>query len=190
MSTTCSQTFLDLIILRKDDEAYVFLHSQYHHLLTTFAKGYLRYKEPSEEIVNDVLFKVWSKKGKVSEIDNLRLYLFSSVRNECLTQLAKHQREKNFNINLKFNECSLDDPESIFISSELGIKIKETINDLPPRCKQIYELIKIDGKRNKDVAELLGISINTIDAQLAIALKRLLSTVEIFKETGIYKRIK
>jgi RNA polymerase sigma-70 factor (ECF subfamily) len=73
---------------------------------------------------------------------------------------------------------------------ELYDCIRNAINALPPRCRQIYEMVRLEGMRNKDVSEKLNISVNTIDVQLAIALKRLVNAVSSFnKERTLSKEV-
>lgn len=175
-----TQTFIDLIAGKREDEAYKLLYRQYNNTLLGFAFAYLKIKEPAEEIVNDVLYKVWLKKENVGEISNLRAYLFTAVRNACLSQLEKQKEERGFIATIPNTYFTTEDPESIIISMELHDCIRNAINALPPRCKQIYEMIRIDGMRNKDVAALLNISVNTIDVQLGIAFKRLVQAVSAF----------
>lgn len=184
MLESVTQTFIDLIAEKKEGDAYQLLHKQYHATLLRFAAAYLKAKEPSEEIVNDVLYKVWLKKENVAEIGNLRAYLFTAVRNACLNQIGKQKEEQGFLSAIPFRDMTTEDPESIIISLELHDCIRNAINSLPPRCRQIYEMVRIEGLRNKDVAAQLNISINTIDVQLAIALKRLVQAVSLFNRKG------
>lgn len=184
MLDTVTQTFINLLAERKENDAYRFLHQQYYALLLKFATAYLKAKEPAEEVAHDVLYKIWLKRESVAEISNLRVYLFTAVRNRCLTLLAKHKKEQDFMANMSFEKSGAvaDDPESLVISGELHEQIKKTINNLPPRCKLIYEMIRVEGMRNKDVAQKLAISVNTIDVHLAIALKRLMQTVNLYNQ--------
>lgn len=182
-----TKAFLDLIATKKENEACQFLYRQYHDILVKFASGYLKSKEPAEEIVNDVLYKVWLKKENITEINNLRFYLFSAVRNSCLTLITQQKKEQDLLADFSFRDVSQDDPESLLISSELQKHIKATIESLPPRCRQIYEMIRVEGLRNKDVSEKLNISVNTIDVQLAIALKRMIRSVNIFNQNKIFQ---
>jgi RNA polymerase sigma-70 factor (ECF subfamily) len=182
MSEIVTKNFLSLIADNKESDAYRFLYNQYHSTLLQFAIAYLKSKEPAEEIVNDVLYRVWIKKEAIAEIKNLRVYLFTAVRNTCLTYISKSKKEQDFSINMSMDECASETPENLIITKELQQLIKQTINALPPRCKQIYEMIRVEGLRNKDVAETLKISVNTIDVQLAVALKRLVQTVNTFNQ--------
>ena len=65
------------------------------------------------------------------------------------------------------------DPEQLMMTEEMMRQIKKAINDLPPRCRLIFKLVKEDGLKYKEVAELLQLSIKTVEAQMAIALRRL-----------------
>ncbi len=180
MLESVTQAFIDLIAEKREGDAYQLLYKQYHITLLQFATAYLKAKEPAEEIVNDVLYKVWQKKETIVEISNLRAYCFTAVRNACLNQLAKQKEEQGLMSAMPFKDLTTEDPESIIISMELHDCIRNAINALPPRCKQIYEMVRLEGLRNKDVAAQLNISINTIDAQLAIAFKRLVQAVSAF----------
>ena len=69
------------------------------------------------------------------------------------------------------------DPETLLVSAEKVTKILLAIDQLPPRCKLIFKLIKEDGLRYKDVAKLLDLSVKTVEAQLAIAIKKIAITI-------------
>jgi RNA polymerase sigma-70 factor (family 1) len=188
MDQTDDNTRLDLINLiaqNKGDYAYKHLREQYYNVLLKFAIAYLKSNELAEEVVGDVLFQVWSSQHKLENINNLRVYIFTAVRNRCFTQLARLKREQDlflntpdYKENLYFNHNI--NPENMMVTSELSKFIREIVDDLPPRCRQIYKMIREDGLRNKDVAAQLNISVNTIDVQLAIALKKLSKAIQLY----------
>lgn len=182
--------FTGLIAENRESDAYQLLYKQYHATLLEFSVAYLKAREPAEEIVNDVLLRVWQMKGNIVEISNLRAYLFTAVRNASLNQLAKLKKEQRLLADVPLGNPAADDPESLVISMELYDCIRNAINALPPRCRQIYEMVRLEGMRNKDVSKKLNISVNTIDVQLAIALKRLVQAVSTFnKERTLSKEV-
>jgi RNA polymerase sigma factor (sigma-70 family) len=67
------------------------------------------------------------------------------------------------------------------ITSEMMVRMHQVIETLPPRCKMIFKLIREDGLKYKEVAEILNISVNTIDAQMAIAVKKICTALHIEK---------
>jgi RNA polymerase sigma-70 factor (ECF subfamily) len=68
-------------------------------------------------------------------------------------------------------------PEQLMISAEMFKRICQAIQELPPRCQLIFKLVKEDNLRYKEVAELLHLSVKTVEAQMTIALKKLGNSV-------------
>ena len=176
---------INLIAQNKGDHAYKYLREQYYNVLLKFAVAYLKSNELAEEVVEDVLFQVWSSQQKLESINNLRVYIFTAVRNRCFTQLNRLKREQtlflntsDYKENLYFNHNI--NPENMMVTSELSKFIREIVDDLPPRCRQIYKMVREEGLRNKDVAAQLNISVNTIDVQLAIAIKKLSKAIQLY----------
>ncbi|RYY52721.1 MAG: sigma-70 family RNA polymerase sigma factor, partial [Chitinophagaceae bacterium] len=74
------------------------------------------------------------------------------------------------------------DPYELMITTEMMKKMQDAIDGLPPRCKMIFKLVREDGLRYREVSEVLNISINTIDAQMAIAVKRICLALDIARK--------
>lgn len=150
------------------------------HLLE-LASAIIRSKEMAEEIVEDVFIKVWERRHKLSGIENLQWYLYVVTRNISLNYLRKIYGKAHLNI----EEISLPhyqvtpSPEDLMISGELIKKINFAINDLPPKCKMIFKLVKEDGLKYREVAALLNINIKTVENQMGIALKKLHQSIKV-----------
>ncbi|NML20125.1 RNA polymerase sigma-70 factor [Pseudoflavitalea sp. G-6-1-2] len=163
------------IAVYDDPLAYRELFYLFHPPLLQFAQSFVRSPEMAEEIVSDVFIRIWERRAQLQNIDNLAVYLYVSTRNTALKYLMRHQKQASISLDdLKVElESPHQDPEKILLSAEMTKKVKEAIDHLPPRCKMVYKLIREDGLRYKEVAEILNISIKTIDNQLAIALKKI-----------------
>ncbi|MXV13771.1 RNA polymerase sigma-70 factor [Hufsiella ginkgonis] len=180
------KTSLHELILKKNfTEVYRHLWDTYYPTLLSFAESHLKSTELAEEVVSDILFQIWNKKEDIGKIEHMRIYLFTSVRNRCYRELSKRKKEQDV---LRFTEEPIEalstevaiDPESTMLTGELAKIIAEVVENLPPRCQLIYKLIREQGYRNKDVAVQLGISINTIDVQLAIAVKKISFAISLY----------
>lgn len=162
-----------------DESAYKDLFITFSKPLQQFAFSFIKSKELAEEIVSDVFIKIWQKRNELEFIGNLKVYLYVSIKNTALTYLLKQHRR----VAISIDELDVElesfarTPEEILLSGELIRKIEEVIFSLPPRCKIIFKLIKEDGLRYKEVAEILNISVKTIDNQLAIALRKISKVV-------------
>lgn len=73
------------------------------------------------------------------------------------------------------------DPHSRLVTAEMLNRVNQAIEQLPSRCKMIFRLVREDGLRYKEVAEILNISVNTIDVQMAIAVRRISESLGISK---------
>ena len=152
--------------------------------LLKFAASLLHSREIAEEVIEDVFIKLWANRVKITAIDNLPVYLYVSVKNLSLNKMSERARQlltRPFDGIEPELEALTDDPYSLLITAEMLSRMNHAINMLPPRCKMIFKLVREDGLRYKEVAEILNISVNTIDAQMAIAVQRIASALGIPK---------
>ena len=172
--------YLQQQIARFDDQhAYKELFITLHPYLFPFARAIVKAKEPAEEIVSDVFIKVWEKRKELEKIDNLKVYLYVSTRNIAYNYLDKQKRSATHSIDdfqAEFTSVYFD-PEQLLVTADMLALIQKAIDQLPPKCKVIFKLAKEDGLRYKEIAEILGISVKTVENQLAIALDKIGNTV-------------
>jgi RNA polymerase sigma-70 factor (family 1) len=168
------------IALYDDETAYRQLYYLFYKPLLHFTGSFVSSREVSEEIVSDVFIKIWQNRKHVDEIRNLKIYLYVSAKNNTLRYLQSQQ--KLLPIGLDELEVELQnnsqDPEEMMITAEMMIKLERAIDSLPPRCKMVYKMIREDRLRYKEIAQILDISIKTIDNQLAIALRKIAEAIQ------------
>jgi RNA polymerase sigma-70 factor (family 1) len=158
-----------------DMQAYKQLFLFFQPSLLQFAISILHTKESAEEIVSDVFIRIWQKRNQIDKIENLAYYLFTAVKNRAINKL--HEQKKNASIH--FDEVAIEfkslyhDPEQKLISAEMISEIQFIISQLPPRCQLIFKLVKEDGLKYKEVAELLHLSVKTVENQMTLALKKI-----------------
>ena len=143
--------------------------------LLQFAQSIIKKRELAEEIVSDVFIRIWQNREFISEIENLKLYLFISTKNTALNYLSRHYRKNVLSLdemNIPVSSVNYN-PEQILITSELINRINSAISMLPSRCKLIFKMAKEDGLKYAEIAQLLNISVKTIDNQLAIAVRKI-----------------
>jgi RNA polymerase sigma-70 factor (family 1) len=164
-----------------DQQAYKLLFTALYPYLYPFARALVKTKEPAEEIVSDVFIKVWEKRKELVKIDNLKLYLYVATRHMALNYLEKEKRKPTNPIDY-FQHAELIsvhlDPEQLLITADMMALLRKAVDLLPPKCKVIFKLVKEDGLKYKEVAEVLGISVKTVENQLAIALHKLGNAVD------------
>ena len=162
-----------------DQQAYKELFTSLYSYLFQFAKSLVKAKEPAEEIISDVFIKVWEKRKDLEKIENLKIYLYVSTRNCAYNYLDKQKRSATNPLDdIQADVTSLYfDPEQLLITADMLARIQKAIDQLPPKCKMIFKLAKEDGLKYKEVAEVLNISVKTVENQLAIAIQKIGSAV-------------
>ncbi|MRG44862.1 RNA polymerase sigma-70 factor [Chitinophaga sp. SYP-B3965] len=175
-----------------DEQAFRRLFQYYSPRLSQFAFSIIKIKEVATEIVDDVFIKLWKQREKAPSIANIRVYLYVAVKNSSLNYLSSKAHRQ---ITEPFNDLDIalsndPAPDEKMISAELLGKITAAVESLPPRCKMIFKLVREDGLRYKDVAEILNLTVNTVDAQMVIAVKRISEKVQTHFTTFPQKAVK
>jgi RNA polymerase sigma-70 factor (family 1) len=178
-SSTFSDSFLLGIqqrVAAGDEEAFRKIYYLFYRKLYLFSLAIVKIKEVAEEITEDVFIKIWQQRAHIPSINNLRVYLYIATKNTALSYLSKKAKDNLVepfdNINIDLYKSSIT-PEELMITAEMYRKIQQQVEALPPRCKMIFKLIREDGLKYKEVSDILNISVNTIDVQIAIAIKKI-----------------
>lgn len=168
--------FLQTRIARfEDQQAYKELFLSLYPALFSFTSGIIKSKPAAEEIISDVFIKIWEKRQDLDLIVNLKVYCYVIAKNLSLNYLEKQKRITTLNIE-DFSDTLADvfiNPEQLMITSEMLDRIKIAIDGLPARCKMIFNLVKENDFKYKEAAEIMNISVKTVENQLAIALKKI-----------------
>lgn len=143
--------------------------------LQKFACNFVKSRELADEIVSDVFLKLWQMRSKLEGVEDLPVYLFVMTKNRCLRAMEREVRSPVSRVELSGLESypETGDPESICINGDTRRQIRAALNELPPRCRRIFHLVKEDGRPYREVALMMQISEITVRNQLAIALRKL-----------------
>ena len=145
-------------------------------------------KEDAEDIIQDVIIDLWEKRDRLCFIEDLYAYAYSSVRNRCLDRVKhlNHAREHhNRTLSLLALSCQIEQQASGSSTSaymeykELQQRLDKAINGLPCRCKAIFHMSRDAGMKYHEISSALGISVNTVENQITIALRILRSHLKI-----------
>jgi len=148
------------VALARDQQAYKALFKYFYTSLIPFGTSIVNSREAAEEIYSDIMLKVWDLGAALASIDNLKIYLFISIKNASLNYLAKYYKVKTvdiYTIDLKLQHAKT--PEEDLLSSEFQIKLRQAIQVLPAKSQLVYKLIKEEGFSYKQVADVLEISV-------------------------------
>jgi len=153
--------------------------------LTKFSFSFVQSQEASTEIVDELFVQLWTKREKIMDIVDLRVYLYTASKNASLNYIAKRAKQIQLEPydQIQVQMADNNSPEQMMIDKEILHKIRMAIDQLPPRCKLIFKLIREDGLKYSEVAAILNLSIKTIDNQIVIAVSRIKEAVQTVLET-------
>ena len=182
--TTVQLKELQIRVAGGDENAFTQLYLHFGKKLILFGVSLVRSKEIAEELVEDVFVRLWANRPGITGIENLTVYLYVAVKNKALNKLSQKAKEL-IAAPFDYLDTTMDefatDPYDLMITSEMMAQMQQAIEALPPRCKMIFKLVREDGLKYKEVAEILNISVNTIDVQMAIAVKKICTALHIEK---------
>ena len=167
------------ICQENDARAFEILFSICYPKLLNFCLLYVHRKEPAEEVVSDIFVKCWIDRQQLEHVLNPEVYLFVAVKNQALNYL---KRFSHYHL-VSVGEIDTGDmlnslhPEKDLERREMLFRMNQAITMLPRQCQIIFRLVKEDGMKYKEVAEILHISPRTVQTQLFRAIAKLRLTL-------------
>lgn len=154
----------------RDERAFETLFRKHYPALVNFSIKYVTDQEAAEEIVQDVFLNIWSKSENLHIHTTIKSYLFGAVRNASLNFL-KHQKVRQAYVDKQMLKVNQPEHVDFLELDELKERISAAMDKIPTKCREIFELNRFEGKRYKEIAEELNLSLKTVENQMGKALK-------------------
>ena len=155
------------------------IYKVYYPKMFAFAKQYVGSDADAENIVQDVFTELWERKELLTYTEmNWVALLFTSIKNKCIdllrhrivVQEAVNRMQEEYQITLRMKLDSLEIfDQSILSEQDIEQLISDAIDSLPEKCREIFIKSKIEGKKQKEIADELNVSIKTVENQMNIA---------------------
>ncbi|MDR1666357.1 MAG: RNA polymerase sigma-70 factor [Bacteroidales bacterium] len=153
------------------------IYNAYFPVLYNYVVTIVKDRTEAEDIVSDVFLKLWEEKDNIAIRTSVKAYLFKSSYNQSINVLKRkkvHERYENYFQHLALlAEADPDYPLSQLIEKELTGILTKTIEKLPQQCRVIFNMSRNDGLTHEEIAQQLGVSVNTVHMQIRRALKKL-----------------
>lgn len=162
-------------------EAFDSLFLAYYDQLLAFAKQYTKRLESAEEVTSALFVKLWVKRHTLHTVQNPEVYLYVSVKNACLNELRQIKKQQA----LFVSQEEVQAPAMVHTNAgvedkELREVLDQAIAALPAQRQLIFTLVKENGLKCKEVAQILDLSVRTVENQLYKAVKSLADTLSIY----------
>lgn len=156
-----------------DSIAFKELFFAYCQPLVRFALRFVKDVTAAEDVVQDVFLKIWLNRQQLNPNFNIKSYLFVAVKNQALKlqrqQSIRHQGSRI----MRLSHQNIPTPEETLNTKEIETTVFQALKELPDRCRLIFSMNRFDGLTYAEIAEILDLSIKTIETQMGRALKHL-----------------
>jgi RNA polymerase sigma-70 factor (ECF subfamily) len=172
---------LNDFLLNGDPKSFRSLFDAYFSPLCLYALRFTKDESSAKEIVHETFVKLWGQRESIEINESLSGYLYKSVRNNALNYLKGDQIRNKYKEAYaeklrhaqEYFTVTRESGLSVMLVKELETEILEAVDSLPDKCKDIFKLSRFAGLKNSEIAEKKGVTLNTVQKQISIALEKL-----------------
>lgn len=158
-------------IRKGNKKAFAYIFDNYYSHLCNYIYSYTKNAKQAEDIVQDSMLIIWENRQKIKPQKSVKNYIFKIAYHQFIDNYRKDKKHLDYVEEIKqtsFNHFSEKDEE--YLESKNAILLRE-IQNLPPKCKEVFLLNKQSGLKYKEIAEELNISIRTVENHISKAMK-------------------
>lgn len=161
------------LLLSGDEATFEKVYKHFIRPLHVYAISILRDEDTAKGMVQNVFMRLWERKERLNISGSIKAYLYGAVYNECLNNL-RHQKVKiNHQQHVVYMTKDKVDEGTGMELLDLKEKLQQALNDLPEKCRTVFQLSRFEDLKYQEIADELGISIKTVENQMGKALKTL-----------------
>ncbi len=160
---------------KNDQQAFERLFTEWFGKLHTYAFSVLGNESRAEETVQTVFCRLWERKEQLQIHTSWKAYLYGSVYHECMDGFRREKNRRRYRAFLLHSstEAAAETATGRMELSELEMRLRQALDELPEKCRGIFQLSRFGELKYREIAELLDISTKTVEAQMTKALKHL-----------------
>tara|TARA_R110002073_G_scaffold8207_7_gene45952 strand:- start:59754 stop:60257 length:504 start_codon:yes stop_codon:yes gene_type:complete len=156
-----------------DDQSLKELFDLNYRSLCSYMVQFTKDDQDAKDIAQETFIKFWEKRDKLQITSSFKSYLFRSAYNLYMDQIRKEKRNDLLLVELKYEGLLSQIEEEGSDQEEKINKVKQVVEKLPNKCKEILLLSKREGLKNKEIAIRLNISIKTVESQIRVAFQKI-----------------
>ena len=163
---------LILRLIGGDEDAFCELYATYKNRLIYFAMRFLKSREYAEDVFQDSFTVVWQSRRFINPDASFSSYLYTIMRNRILNQLRNAANEEKLKESILSQALDYtEDTKREVMLNDLKSLISHALQQLTPRQREIFEMSREAQLSHKEIADKLGISVNTVQEHISISLK-------------------
>lgn len=143
----------------------------YYPSLVGLAESIVQQRAAAEDIAQDVLVALWRRRHALAIETSLRAYLFRATRNRALNRIRDERVRRDAAPRIAADAARPPPTDASAVQAEIEAALRAAVQTLPPRCREVFELSRVHGLAYAEIADVLGISIKTVENQMGKALR-------------------
>lgn len=159
------------LLLSGDEQTFESVYKHFLKPLHVYAITMLKDEDAAKGMVQNIFLKLWERRQRLSFNGSIQAYLYGAVYNECLNYLRHEKVKINHQDHIIYSMSNKTDSENGMELLDLKLKLQQALNELPERCRTIFQLSRFEELKYQEIANELGISIKTVEAQMGKALR-------------------
>lgn len=160
-------------------EAFEAVFLAYYHKVKAFIYGYIKSVPDAEELAEELFVNLWINHSAIDTAKSFDSFLHTIARNAAINFL-KHKYVHDAYVSTTHPGEHSSTSEEDFIARELGLLIDEAVEKMPPQRKKIYQLSRLEGLSNEEIAARLNTTKRNVESQLSLALKEIRKVISCF----------
>ena len=162
-------------ILHDDMDEFELMYRFYFQRMVLFANKYVYDLDEAENIVQDVFLNLWMNREKLDPGKNIKMYLYIAVRNRALNVIKHLNIKRDYQEKITIREADYQTPESNVLYKETEQTVNKVLQKLPEKCRMVFLMSRLDHLTYQEIAQILGISVKTVENHMGKAIKILRS---------------
>ena len=161
-----------------DQEAFEVLYKAHYLQLARFSWRYVQSKAVAEELVQELFADIWQDRKNIPLEGSIRAYLYRAIRNRSLNYLKHKKVARKYNnewMDLNTEEHMTIQYDDQSNKKKVQEELKKSIETLDPKIKTTFKMHRFDGLTYKEIADILEVSVKTVEYRMTKALKLLRS---------------
>jgi len=156
-----------------DMRALEIIFKKYYGNLCRYLKLLFKNEIMVDHIAQDIFTYIWENREEIVITNSLESYIYTAGRYKAINELRNARRRASIQQEIATESSKVADANTELELSEMQLMIDNAIKTLPERCQKIFKLSREEEMSYKEIAEFLNISVNTVEGQMSIALKKL-----------------